>query len=364
MADDDKKPCDLQENLRQMMQTTKKSDLEQALQKMMQTTRSTDLQNAFRKMIHVTRSLDQQIEEQQKAQEKNIADAFQKMIRLSHSLEHDSEQEIVSYEHAQDLTIDENKKAPPPEKKLDKVKKKVPRRIRNFPAAFRRNPKTVIKYFLGMALGRVLAIVLYVLMALIPALPIPDAVANMSKPPAIFGTALNSMRNVVSDLSPQMIIATITSIPTDINKILQKVGEFFTYYARRAGRFLIKAIRHPKEAFRDVRKSIRQKMPLIIRLTRAAFSVIFSFILIKMAMIFLLPLFGGIALTVLGIKVSIILFVVARMIADKVGELIGKYIFNGSLKCVNIARSIRESQVSKAIGDYLKEWLNQATNKK
>ena len=358
--DDDKKPCDLQKNLQQMIRTTKQSDLERALQKMIQTTRSNDLQNAFRKMIHVTRSLDQQIEEQQKAHEKNIADAFQKMIRLSHSLEHDSETEIVRDEHA-DTSIDENK---PKEKKLDKVKKKVPRRIRSFPAAFRRNPRAVIKYFLGMILGRVLAIVLYVLMALIPALPIPDAVANMSKPPAIFGTAFNSMRTFFTDLSPQMIIATITNIPTDINKILQKVGEFFTYYARRAGKFLLKAIRHPKLAFRDVRQTIRQKMPLVIRLARATFSVIFSFILIKLAMIFLLPLFGGIALTVLGIKVSIILFVVARMIADKVGELLGKYIFNGGLKFVNIAKNIRENQITKAIGDYLKEWLNQATNKK
>ena len=209
-----------------------------------------------------------------------------------------------------------------------------------------------------------LAIVLYVLMAFIPALPIPDAVANMSKPPAIFGTAFNSMRSFVTDFNPQMLIATVTNIPTDINKLIQKLGEFFTYYARRAGNFLVKAVRHPKLAFYDVRKKIREKTPLFIRLARAAFSVAFSFLLIKLAMIFLLPLFGGIALTVLGIKVSIILFVVARMIADKVGELIGKYVFKGGVRFVNIARTVRESQVVKAIGDYLKEWLNQATNKK
>ena len=161
-----------------------------------------------------------------------------------------------------------------------------------------------------------------------------------------------------------MIIATISSIPTDINKIIQKVGEFFTFYAKRAGNFLVKAIKHPKLAFEDVRKKIREKTPLFIRLTRAAVSVVFSFLLIKLAMIFLLPLFGGIALTVVGIKVSIILFVIARMIADKVGELIGKYVFKGGVKLVNVAKTIRESQVVKAIGDYLKEWLNQATNKK
>ena len=352
--DDKEKQTDLQKNLQLMIRTTKQSDLERALQKMMQTTKSNDLKNAFEKMIQVTRSFDQEVDERMKQQEKNIADAFQKMMRLSRSLELETEEQLAR----------EEEEAKKHEKKIDKVKKKVPRRIRSFPAAFKRNPKAVIKYFLGMAFGRVLAIVLYVVMAFIPALPIPDALANMSKPPAILGTAFNSMRGFFTDLSPQSIMATITNIPTDINKIIQKVGEFFTFYAKRTGNFLVKAIRHPRLAFEDIRKTIRQKAPLFIRLARAAVSVAFSFLLIKLAMIFLLPLFGGIALTVLGIKVSIILFVIARMIADKVGELIGKYVFKGGVKFVNIARTIRESQVVKAIGDYLKEWLNQATNKK
>lgn len=354
MDEEDKKPCDLQKNFQKIMQTTKQSDLERALQRMVQITKSADLKNAFSKMLNVTRSFDKQIEKREKEQEQNIADAFQKMIRLSRELEVENEEQIAK----------EEERAKRNEKKIDKVKRKVPRRIRSFPAAFKRNPKAVIKYFLGMALGRVLAIVLYVLMAFIPALPIPDAVANMSKPPAIFGEAFRSMRGFFTELSPQSIMATVTSIPTDINKLLQKVGEFFIYYAKRTGNFLVKAIRHPRLAFEDTRKLIRSKAPLFIRLTRAAVSVAFSFLLIKLAMIFLLPLFGGIALTVLGIKVSIILFVIARMIADKIGELLGKYIFNGGVKLFSIAKKIQESQVSKAIGDYLREWLNQATNKK
>ena len=345
--DDKEKSCDLQKNLQQMIRTTKQSDLERALQRMMQTTKSNDLRNAFEKMIKVTRSFDQEVEARQKEQEKNIADAFQKMIRLSRSLELENEEQLAR----------EEERSRPKEKRIDKVKRKVPRRIRSFPAAFKRNPRAVIKYFLGMILGRVLAIVLYVLMAFIPALPIPDAVANMSKPPAIFGTAFNSMRGFFTDFSPQMIFATVTNIPTDINKLIQKVGEFFTFYAKRTGAFTVRAIRHPRLAFEDVRKYVRRKAPMFIRLARATVSVIFSFLLIKLAMIFLLPLFGGIALTVLGIKVSIILFVIARMIADKIGELLGKYIFNG-------LRRIREGQLVKAIGDYLREWLNQATDKK
>lgn len=354
MDDNQNKRCDMQKNLQQMIRTTKQSDLERALQRMMQTTRSEDLRNAFEKMINVTRSFDQEVEARQKEQEQNIADAFQRMIRLSRSLELENEEQLAR----------EDERARPPEKKIDKVKRKVPRRIRSFPAAFKRNPKAVIKYFLGMIIGRVLAIVLYIVMAFIPALPIPDAVANMSKPPAIFGTAFNSLRGFVTDFNPQMIMATVTSIPTDINKLIQKVGEFFTFYARRTTAFTVRAIRHPRLAFEDVRTYVRSKAPMFIRLARASVSVAFSFLLIKLAMIFLLPLFGGIALTVLGIKVSIILFVIARMIADKIGELLGKYIFNGGLKLFNLSKTIRESQVVKAIGDYLQEWLNQATNKK
>lgn len=354
MDDKQKDSCDLQKNLQQMIRTTKQSDLECALRQMMQTTRSEDLRNAFEKMINVTRSFDQEVDARQKEQEQNIADAFQRMIRLSRSLELENEEQIAR----------EEERSKPREKKIDKVKKKVPRRIRSFPAAFKRNPKAVIKYFLGMIFGRVLAIVLYIVMAFIPALPIPDAVANMSKPPAVFGEAFRSLRGFVTDFNPQMVVATVTSIPTDINKLIQKVGEFFTYYARRAAAFTVRAIRHPRLAFDDMRKLVRSKAPLIIRLARATVSVAFSFLLIKLAMIFLLPLFGGIALTVLGIKVSIILFVIARMIADKIGELLGKYIFNGGLKLLNVAKTIRESQVAKAIGDYLQEWLNQATNKK
>ena len=143
MDDNDKKPCDLQKNLQQMIRTTKQSDLERALQCMMQTTKSTDLRNAFEKMINVTRSFDQEVEARQKEKEQDIADAFQKMIRLSRSLEVENEEQLAR----------EDERARPKEKKIDKVKKKVPRRIRSFPAAFKRNPRAVIKYFLGLVMG-------------------------------------------------------------------------------------------------------------------------------------------------------------------------------------------------------------------
>ena len=57
-----------------------------------------------------------------------------------------------------------------------------------------------------------------------------------------------------------------------------------------------------------------------------ALGVAFSFLAIKLAMVFLLPVFGGIAITVLGFKISIILIVVVRMAVSTISEIVGKLI--------------------------------------
>ncbi|MCR5833517.1 MAG: hypothetical protein K6G55_02525 [Selenomonadaceae bacterium] len=362
--DDNNRRHNLQKNLRKMIRTTKQNDIERALRYMIQTTHSTDLKNAFNKMIGVTRSLDKEVDECERQQEKNVADAFRNMIQLTHSLERDSENEIIREEAADKKLIaqEENKVVATDETKLEKIKKKLPRRIRNFPAAFRRNPKVVIKYFLGMILGRMLAIVLYVLMAFIPALPVPDAVANMSKPPAIFGTAFNAMRGFVTDFNSQMIITTVTNIPADINKLLQKIGEFFQYYARRFAAFIVRAVRHPKLAINDLHTLIHEKAPLLMRLLRGGIGVFFSLLLIKLMMIFLLPLFGGIAITILGIKVSIILVVVVRMILDKIGELIAKILFSVAIHLIDLARHINNTRAVIILKYYVTEFLRKSMN--
>ena len=322
----------------------KQRSLQRIVRRIVQNERLKNKYNALRNTaIQVTRSFDQEVEARKKEQEKKIADAFQKMIRWSRSLELENEKQLVR----------EEAEARRNEKNIDKVKRKIPRKIRNFPAAFKRNPRAVtlavIKYFLGMILGRVLAIVLYILMTFIPSLPIPDAVANMSKPPEFlssmrnfFTDSLSSMRSFFTDFNPQMIVTTVKNIPADINNLIQNVGYFFTFYVKP---FIVRVIQNPQRTLQDVRKYVCKKAPMFMRFFVC---VAFSFLLIKLVIIFLLPVFGGIALTVLGIKVSIILFVIVRMIADKIGELLGKYIFNNT-------RNISKSQLLKIICGYLRK---------
>ena len=65
--------------------------------------------------------------------------------------------------------------------------------------------------------------------------------------------------------------------------------------------------------------------------------------MIKLAMIFLLPLFGGIALTVLGLKVSVLMFVIVRMIFDKVGEFIGTKVFTKISTLYKFYKAVRQA---------------------
>jgi len=289
-----------------MNEDNKQQELEKSLQKMMMTTHTFD---NFQTMMKTTRSFYEEIEYQKEQSRKAIADAFARMINLTQRIEYENERAL--------------KRTAKP---TDKVTKYLPAKYKHLPLAFKRNPKLVIKYFVGMLLGRVLAIILYIIAAFIPAIPVPESVQGwIGKPIRALGGAVVSMRGFVSD--PSTLITAVSSIPTDINKLLQKIGEFFTFYGRRVWAFFVRMVRHPRLAYQDVTTWARENAQFFKRVCRTAAAVTCSFLMIKLAMIFLLPLFGGIAITIMGIKISIVLIVVVRMIVDRIGEIIGTKVF-------------------------------------
>lgn len=277
---------------------------EKKLQQMLKTTRMHD---NFQQMMQTTESFDEKYAQAKKNSEKALANAFAQMINMTQRLEYENEREI--------------KRAAEESKLKGKVIKRVPSRFRNLPAAFRRNPGIVIKYFLGMILGRIVAILLYILAAFIPALPVPDSVAGSVG--RLAGGAFGALRSFVTDFNMATLINIVTNIPTDINKLIQKLGEAIQFYGRRAAAFIVRCVKNPKLAYEDLSAWARANTKMFIRVSRSIVAVACSFVMIKVAMILLLPLFGGIALTIMGFKISILLFVVMRMIFDKIGELIG-----------------------------------------
>ena len=317
--------------------------LEKSLQKMMKTTSTFD---NFQQMMKTTRTFDEELEHAKAQSRKAISEAFAKMIHLSYDLEKSSQREMkkaaneeviakARQQHRHDVNYYEDYSA-----LTKKIIKCLPSKYRHLPHAFKRNPRVVLKYFLGMILGRVLAIILYIIAAFVPAIPVPESVQGwIGKPIRALGSAVVSVRGVAAD--PSLIIGMVTSIPTDINKLLQKIGEFFQFYGKRAWAFIVKAVRHPRLAYNDLNKWSREHGRFIVRLCRSALALTCSFIMIKLAMIFLLPLFGGIAITIAGLKISILLFVVVRMIVDKVGELIGTKVFGKLSVIYNRSKRMR-----------------------
>ena len=370
MSNQEDKQVELAKQFQKMMQVTKVDDRDTEQRKlahqfmmMMDTTRQTDndmkrkeLARQFAEMMEQTKSFDAERDKLQKAGEVAISDAFARMMALTHKLEKDNEKQLedfppeVNIEHFPTIG----------DKFFQLLISKLPKKIQRFPKAFRRNPGAVIKYFLAMIVGRVLAITLYVIAAFIPALPIPESVTGaVGRAPAFLGGALGTMRGAVLEFSPQAVMATVTSIPTDINKLLQKVGEFFQYYGRRASRFFLLAIRHPRLAFGETKIFCKQKAPLFLRLGKGACGVAFSFLMIKLAMVFLLPLFGGIAITVLGFKISIILIVVVRMAVSTLSEVVGKILGGKMVRyCKEVYKNpeILWSAVRQNMDQWMENW--------
>ena len=361
---EENKQAELAEKFRRMMQVTKVDDkdnqqrqLAHQFMEMMDVTKRTDsdmkrkeLARQFAEMMEQTRSFDSERDRLQKVGATAISDAFARMMTLTHQLEKDNEK---NFEFPPDVSIEHFPSAG--DKLFHKLINKLPKRVQRF-----RNPRAVIKYFLAMIVGRILAITLYVIAAFIPALPIPESVAGaVGKAPSFLGGALGTMRGAIVEFSPQAVVATATSIPSDINKLLQKVGEFFQYYGRRAGKFFLLAVKHPRLAFNETCKFCKCKAPLFLRLGKGACGVAFSFMAIKLAMVFLLPLFGGIAITVLGFKISIILIVVVRMAVSTISEVVGNILGGKVVKyCKEVYKNpeILWSAVRQNMDQWMENW--------
>ncbi len=360
------------QRLQQMVQVTRRDDKDtqqknlagqflnmmEATKKLDNDAKQQEWAAQFAKMMQQTRSFDSERDRLQKIGETKISNAFAQMIHMTHKLEQENRNQ---FEFPPDVNIEHFPSIG--DKFFHSLIQKLPKRIRLFPQALRRNPRAVIKYFLAMIIGRVLAITLYVIAAFIPALPIPDSVTGVvGRAPNFLGAALNSMRGAVVEFSPQAIMTVVANIPTDINKLLQKVGEFFQYYGRRAGKFFVEAIRHPKWGAREIWAFMHCKSSLLLRIGKGACGVAFSFFVIKLAMIFLLPLFGGIAITVLGFKISIVLIVVVRMAISTGSEILGRLI---GKKFIVMGKYFYEhpeeiiALLRKAMEDWKSNWINE-----
>ena len=152
------KQQELSKNFQRMIHATKADDndnhqrqMANRLMQMIETTKKIDgdeqqkiLAQQFAEMMQQTRSFDSERDKLEKAGEVAISNAFQKMILLSHKLEEENKLKI---EFPPDVGIEKFPSAG--DKLFCTLINKLPKRVRRFPQAFRRNPRAVIKFFFG-----------------------------------------------------------------------------------------------------------------------------------------------------------------------------------------------------------------------
>ena len=190
---------------------------------------------------------------------------------------------------------------------------KIPARFRRLPQAFRRNPKLVTKYFVSILLWRIL---IYLAAIFILSIVAPRSIAAVRK------------------IHPRAIIKLAKSIPTDIEKFLPKIGEIFLYYGRRFIDFTSLTIHNPGLALEVFLHFFRTNGTMISRMTRNATTFFVSFLLVKVAMIFIMPILSGVMLTVAGIRISMLLIFLTKFALNKIGNILGKIIHRAARELI------------------------------
>ena len=69
-------------------------------------------------------------------------------------------------------------------------------------------------------------------------------------------------------------------------------------------------------------------------MTRNATTFFVSFLLVKVAMIFIMPILSGVMLTVAGIRVSMLLIFLTKFALNKIGNILGKIIHRAARELI------------------------------
>lgn len=197
---------------------------------------------------------------------------------------------------------------------------KIPVRFRRLPKAFQRNPKLVTKFFLSILFRRIITIVFYISAILILSFIAPRTVAMLIKNPT-------KIFSLMQKVSLTTIVKLAREMPSDISKFLNHFSEFFHRYGKRFLKFNLLLIRDPFAAIDSMSRFCQENVKLLSRIGKSASAFLFSLLLVKFAMIFIVPLISGVAVTIAGIRLSMILIFAVKFVFDKIGNVIGKLLY-------------------------------------
>ena len=249
------------------------------------------------------------------------------------------------------------------------VKDFIKLKIRLFYKIARRKPLFLCKYLMRSLIVRAIVMSLYFLFfTLLPVSSITEIlngrIGNVIRdiPVKIQGLQFDTVLAFVKDIPSRIqavqldsVTRAVRALPTDINRVLANIS---TVISTR-GKWLWEGIKscwppsRAKEKFADFAKKHLKQVKWI---TRAVLSFLLTMVFLKLLIIFIVPLLGLSALTILGIDLGVLVLLALQMAVTALSRFLGR-ILQG--KFLAWYKRVDSMLVIKPVGEWAKDFRSE-----
>ena len=191
-------------------------------------------------------------------------------------------------------------------------------KIRRFWQIARRKPRFLLGYLMRSLIFRAIVMTIYFLFFTLLPLTSVTEIVN--------GRVVGFLRDLpvrMQGFSFDAMITFMRTVPTDINRIL---ANFSTLLSTR-GKWLwagIKSLWPPKQAKAKVSEFVSQHLRQVRWITRAILAFILSLIMLKLILLFVVPLLGLSAITILGVNIGVFALVILQWIVTALSKFLSR----------------------------------------
>lgn len=191
-------------------------------------------------------------------------------------------------------------------------------KIRRFWRIVRRKPRFLFGYLMRSLIFRAIVMTIYFLFfTLLPLTSVTELVN---------GRAVSFLRDLpvrIQGFSFDAVVAFVRTVPTDINRIL---ANFSTLLSTR-GKWLwagIKSLWPPKQAKAKIGEFVSNHLRQVRWITRAILAFMLSLAMLKLILLFVVPLLGLSAVTILGVNIGVFALVILQWIVTALSKFLSR----------------------------------------
>lgn len=202
----------------------------------------------------------------------------------------------------------------------------------------KRHPLFLMRYLLFTLVFRMAGFLVYLLAALLPALPLPDLMnyrmTDFLRQVQKLTLDVGSLRSVFQDMFTRVrlgftlenIMRLVASLPMELKKLLERLLEAFRIQ-RTAWIAFLHSLWPPRQALHRLRLFLKRHYRNIRRVTRAVLTFLLTIAILKVIFLFVIPLILSVGfLSFLGFDIMVLLVALGHLLASVLSNFLGKRI--------------------------------------